>query len=187
MFNKSEQALLDFIDKADTNQGQFQFIDAISVVNSNRQVVEQRFREEIARGFSEYLNEKPISYALPLLERLGRYLSRGVTESGACRFDCQHETPEVVYYGAALAAALSRATSMELGDYSELAARAFQRVLSLQRNDGNMQYYSTRNYGWLSDRRSYPRYLSMILYHLLLEIQKSVRTKDTVSHCAMPV
>ena len=68
MFDKSEQALLDFIDKADTNQGQFQFIDAISVVNTNRKVVEQRFREEVARGFSEYLNEKPISYAMPLLE-----------------------------------------------------------------------------------------------------------------------
>ena len=53
MFDKSEQALLDFIDKADTNQGQFQFIDAISVVNTNRKVVEQRFREEVARGFSE--------------------------------------------------------------------------------------------------------------------------------------
>ncbi|MCB1868186.1 MAG: DUF1631 family protein, partial [Gammaproteobacteria bacterium] len=68
MFDKSEQALLDFIDKADTNQGQFQFIDAISVVNSTRKAVEQRFREEIARGFSEYLNEKPISYPMPLLE-----------------------------------------------------------------------------------------------------------------------
>ncbi|MCB1903856.1 MAG: DUF1631 domain-containing protein [Gammaproteobacteria bacterium] len=68
MFDKSEQALLDFIDKADTNQGQFQFIDAISVVNSNRKLVEQRFREEIARGFAEYLSEKPISYAMPLLE-----------------------------------------------------------------------------------------------------------------------
>ena len=33
MFDKSEQALLDFIDKADTNQGQFQFIDAISVAS----------------------------------------------------------------------------------------------------------------------------------------------------------
>ncbi len=68
MFDKSEQALLDFIDKADTNQGQFQFIDAISIVSSNRNIVEQRFREEIARGFSEYLNEKPISYTFPLLE-----------------------------------------------------------------------------------------------------------------------
>ena len=68
MFDKSEQALLDFIDKADTNQGQFQFIDAISTINSTKKMVEQRFREEIARGFSEYLNEKPISYEIPLLE-----------------------------------------------------------------------------------------------------------------------
>ncbi len=68
MFNKSEQALLDFIDKADTNQGQFQFIDAISVVNFRRSAVEQRFLEEIARGFSEYTTEKGISYPRPLLQ-----------------------------------------------------------------------------------------------------------------------
>jgi len=68
MFDHSEQALLDFIDKADTNQGQFQFIDAISTVKSTRQMVEQRFKEEISRGFTEYLNEKPISYRFPLLE-----------------------------------------------------------------------------------------------------------------------
>jgi hypothetical protein len=68
MFEKTEQALLDFIDKADTNQGQFQFIDAISVASSNRGTVEQRFREEIARGFSEYSKEKAISYPQPILE-----------------------------------------------------------------------------------------------------------------------
>lgn len=68
MFDHSEQALLDFIDKADTNQGQFQFIDAISTIKSTRKLVEQRFNEEISRGFSEYLNEKPISYRFPLLE-----------------------------------------------------------------------------------------------------------------------
>ncbi|MCB1759458.1 MAG: DUF1631 domain-containing protein [Gammaproteobacteria bacterium] len=68
MFEKTEQALLDFIDKADTNQGQFQFIDAISVASSNRGVVEQRFREELARGFSEYGKERAISYPQPVLE-----------------------------------------------------------------------------------------------------------------------
>lgn len=68
MFDKSEQALLDFIDKADTNQGQFQFIDAISVISARKQAVEQRFREEISRGFSEYSGNKAISYPKPLLE-----------------------------------------------------------------------------------------------------------------------
>jgi len=68
LFEKVEPALLDFIDKADTNQSQFQFIDAISVVRSHRGSVEQRFHEEIARGFSEFLRGESISYPFPLLE-----------------------------------------------------------------------------------------------------------------------
>ncbi len=66
--NKVEPALMDFIDKADTNQGQFQFIDAISGVRKHREKVEQRFSEELARGFSEFARGKSISYPLPLLE-----------------------------------------------------------------------------------------------------------------------
>ena len=68
LFEKVEPALLDFIDKADTNQSQFQFIDAISVVRSHRDAVEHRFHEEIARGFSEFMRGEPISYPFPLLE-----------------------------------------------------------------------------------------------------------------------
>ena len=68
LFEKVEPALLDFIDKADTNQSQFQFIDAISVVRSQRDAVEHRFHEEIARGFSEFMRGEPISYPFPLLE-----------------------------------------------------------------------------------------------------------------------
>ncbi len=68
LFGKVEPALLDFIDKADTNQSQFQFIDAISVIRSRKETVEQRFREEIARGFSEFIRGEPISYPFPLLE-----------------------------------------------------------------------------------------------------------------------
>ena len=68
MFEHVEQALLDFMDKAETNQSQFQFIDAISVAKTRQETVEQRFREEISRGFSEYSKNSPISYPLPLLE-----------------------------------------------------------------------------------------------------------------------
>ncbi|HEB95472.1 MAG TPA: DUF1631 domain-containing protein [Sedimenticola thiotaurini] len=68
LFEKVEPALLDFIDKADTNQSQFQFIDAISVVRSRKETVEQRFREEISRGFTEFSRGQPISYPFPLLE-----------------------------------------------------------------------------------------------------------------------
>ncbi len=68
MFSNVEPALLDFIDKADTNQGQFQFIDAISVIQAKRKDVELRFREEISRGFTEFTKGQSISYPFPLLE-----------------------------------------------------------------------------------------------------------------------
>ncbi len=108
--------------------------------------------------------------AWAILERLAKYLSHAVTDTGASRYACAEEFPEVVYYGAAAGAALSQATAIGLGDHRELADRAFSRLLSLQLPNGSFPY-SFRNYGILSDRRSYPRYLSMILTHLLLELQ----------------
>jgi hypothetical protein len=103
----------------------------------------------------------------PLMEGVARFVSQGVSESGAARYDCHHEQPEVSYYTSALAGALSLATAMGLGDYRELAGRAYGRVLSQQRRDGGMSFFSRRNYGFLSDKRSYPRSQAMILYHLL--------------------
>lgn len=107
---------------------------------------------------------------LPLLKGIASFLCRGITESGAARYDCHGEKPEVPYYTAAVAAALSRATVLGLGDFRVLADRAYGRLLSLQRRDGGFEFFSRGNYGLLADRRSYPRYLSMILCHLLSEV-----------------
>ncbi len=108
----------------------------------------------------------------PVLEKLADFVAKGVTESGACRYDCHHEKPDVSYYATAAGAALSQATTLGLGNYGELAEQAYQRILSLQKDDGRIAFHSQGNYGFLSDQRSYPRYLSMILYHLLLKSQK---------------
>jgi hypothetical protein len=74
--------------------------------------------------------------------------------------------------------ALRRATELDIGDYSSLADRALKRVLSQQREDGGIAFYSQGNYGFLTDRRSYPRYLSMILYHMLLTLSLSAAHSD---------
>jgi hypothetical protein len=103
----------------------------------------------------------------PILEGLSAFLSGGITASGAARYDCHHERPEMPYYTAATAAALSQATALGLGDYGELVARACDWLLSLQRADGGIEFFSRGNYGFLTDRRSYPRAQAMILYHLL--------------------
>lgn len=112
------------------------------------------------------------SRIVPVLENLAEFVSEGVSGSGACWYDCHHQKPEVLYYGMAAGAALSQATELGFGDYRDAVGRAYQRVVGQQRSDGSTAFYSRRNYGLLSDRRSYPRYLSMILYHLLLEHQR---------------
>lgn len=107
---------------------------------------------------------------LGILKRLAQYLSIGVTERGSCRYDCFKELPETVYWTGALASALREAHELGLGDYLLLSERAYSYLLSLQKQDGAFDF-SSRNYGFLRDKRSYPRYLAMILNHLLHRAQ----------------
>jgi hypothetical protein len=107
----------------------------------------------------------------PILEGLAGFLAGGLNETGAGRYDCVQSTPEVMYYTSAIARALSQATRMGLGNFGALADRGFQHVLSHQRADGSFQFHSRANYGVLTDRRSYPRYLAMTLNHLLCGAQ----------------
>ena len=122
-------------------------------------------------ALSNYYQITGDSTVWPILERLAGYLAGGLNEEGAGRYDCSRATPEVMYYTTAIARALSQATTLGLGDFRTLADRGFQHVLSRQRLDGSFQFHSRANYGLLTDRRSYPRYLAMILNHLLSEAQ----------------
>lgn len=106
----------------------------------------------------------------PILRRMASYLSTGVTGRGTCRYDCFKEVPEVNYWTGAVASALRTAHEMELGDYLAVSERAYGALLTRQRPDGGFDF-SQRNYGLLHDRRSYPRYLAMILCHLLHRAQ----------------
>ena len=110
----------------------------------------------------------------PLLRRMAEYLATGVTERGNCRHDCFKEFPEVNYWTASLATALRKAHELGLGDYLELSERGLRYLLTRQKLDGAFDF-SERNYGFLRDRRSYPRYLAMILDHLLYRAQPELQ------------
>lgn len=109
-----------------------------------------------------------------MLSKMAMYLSTGVTERGSSRYDCFKEVPEVNYWTAVLAAALRKAHELKLGDYLGLSERAYRYLLTRQRPDGGFDF-SERNYGFLRDRRSYPRYLAMILDHLLYRVQAEIQ------------
>ena len=72
----------------------------------------------------------------------------------------------MLYYADAVGMALHTVSAYGWGDYAELADHTFAFVLSRQREDGGFGYFSRRDYGVLSDRNEYPRYLAMTLYHL---------------------
>jgi hypothetical protein len=108
----------------------------------------------------------PGARARPILTSLARFLAQGVLPGGASAADCRRARPEVDYYTAVLAAALSEAAKLGLVESGALSDRCYARLLERRRPDGSF-IYSTGDYGFLRDTRSYPRAQAMTLYHLL--------------------
>ena len=104
--------------------------------------------------------------ALLLIENVLRFLRTGLAGDGHAFFDCHNRRRRVIYHTAVLANALARAREVGIGGYELDAERAYAHLLASQRLDGGFDF-SHGDYRVLSDRRSYPRNLAMILYHLL--------------------
>jgi len=114
----------------------------------------------------------------PLFGPLLTYLTSGVGEDGHVYYDCSHPKRTVIYHASAMAATFIKATEMGLADYAVLGERSYAFVLRAQRGNGSFPH-SRDDYGFLRDNRSYPRYLAMILSHLLQieDIRMQVETK----------
>jgi hypothetical protein len=108
--------------------------------------------------------------ALTVARGLARFLLGGVTACGASAADCSHQQPELNYHTAVLAAALYEAARMSLVESAEPGERCYTRLLARRRVEGCFGY-SDGDYGFLRDRRSYPRPLAMTLFHLLYPLR----------------
>lgn len=106
------------------------------------------------------------SRVLPLIRRLLGFLRQALAEDGHSFFDCGNGHQEVTYHTAVLAQAFACARQFGIDGYEPLASRAYTYLLGLQLPDGGFGF-SRGDYFVLSDRRSYPRNLAMILFHLL--------------------
>ena len=112
-----------------------------------------------------------------VLEKLAKYVSKGVTEEGSIKYNCFQRYPEVIYTSAAVGAALIIATLMGLGNYKEHTERAYNFLFGCQRSDGSLPFSrrdfpylrTPPSYGVFSDNRSYPRSLCYVLQHLLIK------------------
>lgn len=106
--------------------------------------------------------------ALEIARRTAKFLVSGLDQDeGYARYDCDSAKRTVTYHTCVMAAAFARAAELGLGeDYANLAEKAYHHVLNRQRPDGSFPH-SRGDYGVLRDLRTYPRYMAMILYHLL--------------------
>lgn len=104
--------------------------------------------------------------AQALATRLAGFLATGVLDSGAVRASCASVTPQVLYYADAVGMALHTVSAYGWADHHALADRTFRFVLSHQQSDGSLSPFSSGDYGFLTDRNEYPRYLAMSLFHL---------------------
>jgi hypothetical protein len=106
-------------------------------------------------------------HVTPIIERLLDFLRGAVEPDGEIPYACDRRFPRVTYHKSVTAAALKEGARLGADGCDEAADRIIRALLPLQRQDGGFPH-SFRDYGVLSDRRSYPRALAMILDHLLV-------------------
>jgi hypothetical protein len=107
-----------------------------------------------------------------------QFLRGGVASDGHSLYDCHNRHQEIVYHTAALGGAFASAHRLGIGKHDDMADRCFQYLLTLRRTDGSFPF-SRGDYYVLSDGRSYPRVLVMILFHLLVRIQTETALSDS--------
>lgn len=116
---------------------------------------------------------------LDILQKLIGFLLTGQNSNGSSKYKCHTNYPETNYYTAVLAAALHKAEHFAIAKTREQSDKAYARFMKHQSRKGGFAF-SYRNWVILMDKRSYPRYLSMILKHLLLRTLDEIPGNRTV-------
>lgn len=117
-----------------------------------------------------YFETTADAQVLPLIAGLAEFLHKGIKPDGRTQFDCADKGVDVIYHTAAVAAALKTAFDQGFINNRDDEFSAYDYVLSQQHASGAF-LFSKGDYAVLRDTRPYPRYLAMILHHLLLGIQ----------------
>jgi hypothetical protein len=159
--------LIRFLRRAQKDTGEFPYIfkkDADSRERPHFQCYQYNAFQCV--GLMSYYERSGDRSVLPIIGKLLTFLRRGIADDGHAHYRCGNGRRTVTYHTAVLGAVFSRAARIGLPGHEEAAERACGYVLSLQEPNGRL-LHSQRDYRVLTDRRSYPRYLAMILCHLL--------------------
>ena len=158
--------LIAFMQRAQKSSGEFPYSLGAAVAEDRPHFQCYQYNAFQCLDLMAYYEMTGDPVAASLFLRTLKFLAAGLAADGHAPYDCGESRRRVTYHTAVLAAAFDEASRHGIGDYGALSARAFNYLLQLQHSGGGFAY-SRRDYGILEDRRSYPRYLAMILYHLL--------------------
>jgi hypothetical protein len=164
------EALMEFLEAARLPSGELPYIVAGPYERGREHYLCFQYNafQFLKLAWSQRL--KPSLRVAALLRGLARFVEKGVTGSGASAANCLRALPEVDYHTAVLAAALYEAAQLGLVPSTELSDHCYRRLLACQRPDGSSGY-STGDYTFLRDQRSYPRPQAMTLFHLLYPLR----------------
>lgn len=166
-YSEPNTGLSTFIQRIQKSSGEFPYV----VGNSSDDHITPHFQCYQYNAFEclnliRYYEITKNTTILPLIVKVLSFLTEGLSKEGYAYYQCGQRYRTVTYHTAVLGAAFIKASQLGLADYHNLATQAYNYILQNQETDGRF-IHSQRDYQFLTDRRSYPRYLAMILYHLL--------------------
>jgi hypothetical protein len=158
--------LINFMQRAQKSSGEFPYSLGAVVADDRPHFQCYQYNAFQCLDLMAYYEMTADPMAASLSLRTLKFLAAGLAADGHAPYACGDRYRQVTYHTAVLAAAFDQACRLGMGGYGSLSERGFSHLLELQRPDGGF-VYSRHDYRILEDRRSYPRYLTMILYHLL--------------------
>jgi len=159
------QGLLGFLHLAQRPNGEFPYILASPYEKEKIHYLCYQYNAFEFLDILHFSRLRPGPQAEDLLRPLAGFLETGMDPKGFARTSCLSPNPRALYYTAAVATALWKAYTIGLLPSADRSLKSLERLLDYQRPDGSFPY-SVRDYGFLRDERSYPRYQAMILYFL---------------------
>lgn len=161
-------SVVDFLTKFQQTTGEFPY-----VVDEPRMLHFQCFQYHsfIYLDTWNYYQMTGDERVVEVLQGVLRFLEGALAPNGYGYYQCDQHYRTVNYHTAAIATALH--TSHNIGlptdkvdDYRRRSRLAFDYLLKQQQPDGSFSH-SRGDYRIICDHRRYPRYLAMMLYHLL--------------------
>jgi len=160
------QGMLTFLERAQLPSGELPYVAAGTDSTERRHFQCFQYNAFQCLDLMRYFELRDGEVLCPLVRKLLNFLSEGVSPQGYAYYQCGVRYRTVTYHTAVLGAAFRTAQRHGAEQFQPLAERTAHYVLSVQQPKGGFNY-SRGDYRFLRDNRSYPRYQTMILLHLL--------------------